>query len=110
MTRSADWIEALRAERDKTSLPRIAGRLGLSATTVHQILKGNYRGNVKRIEERVRGELLNQTVQCPELGEMNARQCQDWQAKPFAATNPTRVAMWRACRSGCKHSNLKERI
>jgi len=106
MTREADWIAVLREERKRTSLPVCARRLGLSATTVHQVLRGNYKGNLQRIEERVRGELMNKTVECPVLGEISARKCLDWQARPFAATNPTRVAVWKACRAGCKHSNL----
>lgn len=101
-----DWLVALREELKAIGLRHLAQRLGLSPTTVHQVLKGNYKGNLKRIEERVRGELLHKTVDCPVLGEISARKCLDWQARPFAATNPTRVAVWKACRAGCKHSNL----
>lgn len=101
-----DWLVVLRAELKAIGLRCLAQRLGLSPTTVHQVLKGNYKGNLKRIEERVRGELMNKTVECPVLGEISARKCLDWQARPFAATNPTRVAVWKACRAGCKHSNL----
>lgn len=106
MTREADWIAVLRDEQKRTSQRLVSMRLGLSQTTISQVLKGNYKGNLHRIEERVRGELMNKTVECPVLGEISARKCLDWQARPFAATNPTRVAVWKACRAGCKHSNL----
>lgn len=101
-----DWLVVLREECERTSLKRLAGRIGLSPTTVHQVLKGNYKGNLHRIEQRVRGELMHKVVECPVLGEISARKCLDWQARPFAATNPTRVAVWKACRAGCKHSGL----
>jgi hypothetical protein len=41
------------------------------------------------------------------LGEISAKTCIDWQAKPFAATNEQRVMLYRACRSGCPYSKLK---
>lgn len=106
MTREADWIATLRAECKQTSQNKTATRLGLSPTTINQVLAGTYKGNLQRIEERVRGELMNKTVECPVLGEISARKCLDWQARPFAATNPTRVAVWKACRGGCKHSQI----
>lgn len=101
-----DWIAALREEQKRTSQRLVSARLGISQTTVHQVLKGNYKGNLHRIEQRVRGELMHKVVECPVLGEISARKCLDWQARPFAATNPTRVAVWKACRAGCKHSAL----
>ncbi len=98
-----DWIEALRDECERTSQRRAAERLAISPSTINQVLNGTYKAKTGRIEERVRGELMNKTLECPVLGEITTRSCQDWQAKPFAATNPTRVAVYKACRAGCPH-------
>lgn len=106
MKREPDWIVALREECKRTSQIKAGARLGVSATTINQVLKGTYKASTKRLEERVRGELLNKLVACPVLGEISARKCLDEQARPFAATNPQRVALWKACRAGCKHSTL----
>lgn len=104
----ADWMKVLRAECKRTSQNKVADRLGISLTVVNQVLKGTYKHPTTRLEERVRGELMQETVICPVLGELSKRRCQDHQARPFATTNPTRVQLYMACRKGCKHSKLKE--
>lgn len=110
MNNESDWMTALRGARAQMSLQQLATRLHLSPTTVHQVLKGNYKGNLKRVAERVRGELLNKRITCPVLGEIAPGRCQDEQRKPFAATNPQRVQLWKTCRGGCRHSTIgKER-
>lgn len=106
MKTEPDWIVVLRAECKRTSQSKAAHRIGRSATTINQVLKGTYPGNLKHIEERVRGELMNKTLICPVLGEISTRKCQDEQKRPFAATNPTRVQLYKACRGGCKHSQI----
>jgi len=104
----ADWIKILRDECERTSQTKVAARLGVSDSSVNQLLKGSYKASTKRLEARVRGELMKETVTCPVLGEISSKRCQDHQARPFATTNPTRVALYMACRKGCKHSKLKE--
>lgn len=103
----SDWIEALRTECERTSQSRTARRLGVSPTMVNQALNGTYKGNIARLETLVRGELMSETVECPVLGEITKRRCLDEQARPFAPTNPQRVACYKACRSGCPHSSLE---
>lgn len=102
-----EWIKALRAECRRTSQIRVARRLGVSATSINQVLGGNYKASTARIEQRVRGELMRETVECPVLGEITKRRCDDEQRRPFASTNPQRIAVYKACRSGCSHSGLK---
>lgn len=101
----ADWIAALRAECQRTSQARTAARLGVSAAMVNQVLRGRYQGKTANIEARVRGELMRATVECPILGEISTRQCLDEQSRPFAATNPIRVLLYRACRT-CPHRSV----
>jgi DNA-binding transcriptional regulator YdaS (Cro superfamily) len=104
----SDWSAALREECEKTSQVAVARRLGISASTINQILKGVYKGNLTRFETLVRGELMRETVVCPVMGEITKRRCHDEQRRPFAVTNPVRVAVWRACRDGCPHSTIRE--
>lgn len=102
------WIEALQSECARTSQARAARRLGVSASMVNQVLSGAYKADTARIEQLVRGELMNETVLCPVMGEISRRKCVDAQARPFAATNRLRVALYKACRSGCPYSSLRE--
>lgn len=103
-----DWIEALHAECERTSQARAAVRLGVSASMVNQVLRGAYKADTSRLEARVRGELMAEVVICPVVGELSRRVCQDIQRQPFAATNPMRVELFRACRNGCPNSCIKE--
>lgn len=99
--KTPDWIEALAGACDLAkSQGQVAERLGISAAAVNQVLGNSYKGRLDRVEQRVRGELMKQTVICPVLGEISTRDCLDHQArsiKPFHATNPLRVRLHQAC-------------
>lgn len=71
---------------------------------VSQVLKGVYRGNTGTLKGRVMGELLGQTVDCPALGSISRMKCVKNRELPFAATNPQRVRLYKACRDNCSHS------
>lgn len=98
-----DWVLALADECDRTSQNRAGLRLGVTGSLINQVLRAAYKGRLDRIETRVRGELMRQTVACPVLGEISSRQCLDEQSRPRAATNPLRVALYQACRA-CPHN------
>jgi DNA-binding transcriptional regulator YdaS (Cro superfamily) len=102
------WLAALRLACEKDSQAAVARRLGLSPATISQVLKGTYKADLSGVEQRVRGAILGETVDCPILGDIRRHVCLDWQAKPFAATNEQRVRMFRACRDGCPYSKLKQ--
>lgn len=101
-----DWIEELARQCEASSQKKVAKVLGVSAAVVNQVLQLKYPGDLKGVENRVRGAFMAQVVACPVLGELSSKECMDWQRKPFAATNPLRVQMYRACRGGCPHSSL----
>lgn len=102
-----DWVEALARACDGASQARVAGRLGLSAATVNQALKGAYKGNVARIEAAVRGAYMAETVACPGRGcAIPTDECVGWRRRPYDGANHLHVRMYRACRSGCPHSDL----
>jgi hypothetical protein len=103
-----DWLRALKAEAERTSQAQVARRLGISASTVNQVLNGVYKADTGRVETLVRGELMNETVACPVLGDLSKRRCLDVQAQPFADTNPQRVQLYRACRHSCPFSSIRE--
>ena len=94
-----DALDALRKLCSTTSQALVARQIGVSDAAVSGALKGRYIGNVDRLAERIRGELLNLKVQCPVLGSITTRICQDEREKPFHSANPVRVQLWRACKT-----------
>ena len=100
---AGDWLDVLRKSCESSSQSKVAKRLCVSAALVNQVLKGNYKGNLKGIESRVRGEFMNRTVECPVLDVISSLDCEEHQRRPFAATNDRRVATYFACRGGCPH-------
>ncbi len=98
-----DALDALLEMKKHASQVEIARKLDVSDSTISNALKGRYIGNVDALAERIRGELLNQTVRCPILGEITSRICQDERKKPFHTANPMRVQLWRACKV-CPHN------
>lgn len=98
-----DALDALLELKTHHTQAEIARRIGVSDGTISNALKGRYIGNVDALAERIRGELLNQTVDCPILGQITSRICQDERKKPFHTANPMRVQLWRACRA-CPHN------
>lgn len=112
------WLVTLRAECERTSQAQAATRLGVSGTTVSQVLSGTYAANPVRIERRVRGELLGEQCNCPVMGDVNTRVCQDVQERTpgkhgAGIGNPQHAQAWHACRGNgrfakagvCPHFN-----
>jgi hypothetical protein len=100
------WLAQLAVECARTSQAKVAKRLGVSSAMVNQVLRGRYTGNIARLKTRFEGEYLGRTVACPVLGEISACACIQYQSRPFAATNATRVRLYRACHGGCPHSTI----
>lgn len=101
-----DWVLALAEYCDARKSQRAAGDLiGYSASAVNQILHAKY-PNTSEVEDKVRGALLGETVNCPVVGVLTKDRCRAHQAAPFAATNSTRVRLYRACREGCPNSQI----
>lgn len=108
----SDWIEILRQECEKSSQRDVAKKLGSTPTSVNLILNGKYPNEtgIKKLQEAVESEYLNKTVNCPVLGETPLSKCNFHQNREFAATNPQRVMLYRACRSGCMNSKLAQTV
>lgn len=100
---SAEALQALqRAIVTFKTQAAVAEQLGRSAATVNQALKGKYRGDIADLEQRIRGVLLNLTVECPVLRQISAKVCLDEQNRPLVFSNPLRVRLHRACKT-CPH-------
>lgn len=102
-----DWVAELAELATNTSQAAAAKRIGYSAPVVSQVIGRTYRGDLARVEAKVRGALMHATVMCSVLGEIGLDQCRDEQRKPFHATSSVRTRLYRACRAGCPHSRLK---
>jgi hypothetical protein len=105
---SANWLEVLRLTCETTTKAAVARQLGVSPAMVGLALKGEYKGNMTRLQTLVEGSLMSQTVTCPVMGEMPKHKCQEHQDRDpkFATANPFKAQLYIACRSGCPHSKL----
>jgi hypothetical protein len=101
-----DWIEALATACDRQSQNAVARRLGYSGAAVSLVLNHRYGRDLTAVEQAVRGALMATTVACPVVGELAADACNAHQRAPWAPHNPQRIAFYRACRDGCRHSRL----
>lgn len=101
-----DWMQVLRDECARASQRAVADRIGVSQSTINQVLRGTYKGRLFRIEERVRGELMHKTLECPVLGEISRRRCQDEQQRGFSASSPQRVQLYTTC-PHCRHGGAR---
>ncbi|RLQ88888.1 transcriptional regulator [Notoacmeibacter ruber] len=104
-----DWVAELARLADAKGLAATARRVGYGASTISQVLSNSYRGTLGNVEERVRGALMGETVQCPVQGPMPRNICLDWQKKRWAPTSAHRVQMFHACRDcPLSYKNKKE--
>lgn len=101
-----DWVDVLRAECEKSSQSAVSRQLDYSPAVINQVLKGTYKGDVSKVEAAVKGCFMNEIVACPVVGEIATNICLSYQKQPFAAINPLRVQLYKACRAGCPHSRL----
>jgi len=106
-----DWARALAAACDRLGQATVARQLGVSATLINRVRKGQYgraghHGDLSRVEALVRGRFLGATTSCPVQGEIPTDRCIANQALPLLTTSRARVELWRACRSGCPHSRI----
>ncbi len=105
-------IDRMRLLRDKCAelgQAEVARRIGYSPSAVNQVLKGKYGENNCRADvllHKVEDVLGSSTVVCPVLGEIPACKCSENRKREFAATNPMRIRLYRACRE-CKHNAIK---
>ena len=104
------WLEVLQAEVAASSLAVVADKLGLSRTLISQVCNQKYPGDLGRVQKLVEGTLMGHTVICPIMGEIPVHQCLAYQRRgpKEVGNSPVDIKLWKACRSGCPHSQLGE--
>ncbi|EAU53559.1 helix-turn-helix domain-containing protein [Mariprofundus ferrooxydans] len=100
---SEAWIIVLRKACKINSQAAVATQIGMSPAVVNQVLKGTYNGRLDNVQKRVEGALMGITVDCPVIGDIPLNRCIENQSRPFAATNPLRVMLHRACKT-CRNN------
>ncbi|MCD1597895.1 helix-turn-helix domain-containing protein [Rheinheimera aquimaris] len=93
------WLELLRQKCEELGRRKVEADLGISKTTLSQILNEKYPGSLANMAAKVTDAYSSDKVQCPVLGSITVQRCATEQSKPFAATNPQRVKLWKACQS-----------
>lgn len=101
-----DWVRELAREASRTTGARAAKRVGYSPAVLSHVLANDYTGDMSRVELKVRGALMNETVICPIVGEIGQDRCLDEQRMGHTGASSVRAKLYRACRSGCPHSRI----
>ncbi|MEW5682990.1 MAG: helix-turn-helix transcriptional regulator [Pseudomonadota bacterium] len=93
------WLDLLRQKCEALGRRKVEAELGISKTTLSQVLNEKYPGNLDNIASKVVEAYSSDKVLCPVLGSITVQRCVNEQSKPFAATNPQRVKLWKACQT-----------
>ena len=102
-----DWHKELCKVAERFSRRQIAERLDCSTAQVSQVVNGKYAAHrITTFKEKFEGAFMGRCVLCPVAGELPRNRCIEFQRREFTATNPTRVMLYNACRSGCEHSRI----
>lgn len=104
------WIQQL-AElvEQHGSIQATANRVGVSRTSISLLLKNDY-PSPSTLKMQAKVEAIFSNVSCPVLAEISNAQCQTEREKPFIGSNPTRIQLYRACRSCPNNPNREEGI
>jgi transcriptional regulator with XRE-family HTH domain len=96
-----DRMELLKNKCRELGQAEVARRIGKSDSAISQVLSGKYKGDPAIILQLVEEVFGGTIVQCPVLGPITLGRCAQERKKPFAATNPVRIRLYKACRE-CK--------
>jgi hypothetical protein len=103
-----DWIDELARQCVKTSASEVAKRLGYSVAVVSGAVLGTYKGDLGKIEAKVRGLFMGLLVDCPVASEISRDRCIDEQNKKHIGGSAMRAKFLRACRT-CEFSRTVQR-
>lgn len=95
-----DWVHALATACESSSQNKVARKLGYSAPLVSQVLRRKYTGDMKAVEDVVRGVFMAGVVDCPAVGRLALNECRNWRRKAPKPTHGNALdnRMSRACR------------
>ncbi|WP_321367650.1 helix-turn-helix transcriptional regulator [uncultured Desulfuromusa sp.] len=104
---TSDQLQLLRDNVAELGQGVVAKRIGYASSTISQILSGSYAGNPDKVLQKVEEVFGNSTVHCPYFGyPISLADCAKHRNRPFAATNPQRVQLYREC-NRCPHNGGK---
>lgn len=84
---------------------KAAARLGINRASVSTLLANKYPASTTRMEKAIMA--WAELVECPVLGAITGDQCQTERKKPFVGSNPTRVRLYRACRTCTRNPDFQ---
>lgn len=99
------WLEMLRLQVREKGQRAVAAEIGKSTAVISQVCNEKYPGDMAGIQALVESIYLDKSVLCPVLGHIPWHQCQQHQKNHYTG-NPQKLRLYRACRSGCAHSDL----
>lgn len=107
MSIDPNWFQLLKDEASRTSVTKVAQRLGYSRTTISLVLSGKYPGEPDKVAARVT-KVLAQSVLCPYLGvDLPAEECRANHHRRAPTHNPTKMQHWRHCQN-CPHNRSEQ--
>ncbi|WP_299072797.1 hypothetical protein [uncultured Paraglaciecola sp.] len=98
-----NWFELLTLKVNTLGRRIVESDTGMSKTTLSQVLNKKYAGSMANIEANVLAAYANIKVTCPVLGSIPVKRCNIEKKKPFSAANPTRVRLYKTCKT-CPHN------
>lgn len=94
-----DQNELFRRMCDELGKAEVSRRTGYSPPTISQLYNDNYNADPAAILRKVEEVFASdKSVNCPMQGPITPGKCAEYRNRPYAATNPQRVRMFRACR------------
>ena len=104
------WLDELKKRVDMTSMTVVAKEMGLSKATISLVINGKYNGNMDRVQLLTESIYLGHNVECPVLGLIPKHKCIAHQEAKHVGSTPQGIQLYKACRSGCPHSKLEEKL
>jgi hypothetical protein len=104
------WLNELKRQVDATSLNAVSKAMGVSKTTISQLVNGKYGADTAKMQLLVESVYMGHTVNCPVLGEIPKHKCMAHQNTKHVGSQPNAIRLWKACRSDCPNSQLEERL
>lgn len=92
-----DWFELLNTNVEKRGRREVEQALGLSKTTLSQVLNKKYPGNLENVKNKVLAAFGSLKVDCPVMGEIPLQRCLKEQIKPNTLSNPLRIRLYCEC-------------
>jgi hypothetical protein len=104
------WLDELKQQVESTSLATAAHAMGVSKTAISLLLAEKYGADTSKMQALVESVFMGHKIDCPILGSLPKHKCKQHQHCTHVGSQPQQIRLWKACRSGCPHSQLNERL